>query len=246
MVSPDYHINKTKFFNEKRIRLIHIFEDEWMLKKEIVQDKIKSILGIQKEKIYARSCTIKPISAPESNSFLEGNHIQGADKAPIRYGIFYKNELVAVMTFGKLRAALGNKKENSAPNTYELSRYTGKLGFIIVGGFSKLLKYIIKKHPEIQTIITYADLRWSAINSNVYLKNGFTLDHISEPSYYYTKNFNKREYRYKFRKSNLKTLFPDIYSKDKTEAEIMNEAGYTRIYDCGNLVYKMQIKRRIL
>ena len=49
------HINKTNFFKENNIRVIHIFSDEWKFKKEIVKDKIRSILGVQKERIYARN-----------------------------------------------------------------------------------------------------------------------------------------------------------------------------------------------
>ena len=45
-----------------------------------------------------------------------------------------------------------------------------------------------------------------------------------------------------YRKSELKKLFPDIYSKDKSEFEIMDEAGYNRIWDCGNLVYEKVYK----
>ena len=38
-------------------------------------------------------------------------------------------------------------------------------------------------------------------------------------------------------KSRLKKLFPEIYSDSKTEIQITEEAGYRRIYDCGNAVF---------
>ena len=69
-------------------------------------------------------------------------------------------------------------------------------------------------------------------------KNNFNLKHISQPGYFYTKNFKTREHRFNFRKDKLKKLFPDIYAPEKTEFEIMNEAGYSRIWDCGNAVYE--------
>lgn len=166
--NSNYHIEKTKFFDNKGIRIVHIFSDEWLNKQEIVKDKIQSILGIQKEKIYARKCEIKEIPSKERNIFLEKNHIQGADKASISYGLLYKNELVAILSLSKPRIALGQKPNNNS-GLYELSRFAGKLGFTIVGGFSKLLKNILKLHPEIKKIITYADIRWTDLHNNVSL-----------------------------------------------------------------------------
>jgi len=238
LVGPNYHYDKMKFFKDQGIRLINIFEDEWMFHGDIIKDKIRSILGVQKDRIYARTCHIKEVASSEKNAFLDTNHIQGADKANISLGLYDRDDrLVAVMTFVKLRRALGHKPEDGH---YELSRFAGLMGYTIVGGFSKLLKYALKAY-EIHEITTYADLRFTAQDSNVYEKNGFVLDHISKPSYYYTKYFKTREYRYTYRKSELKKKFPDIYSDDKSEAEIMREAGYSRVYDCGNLVYKLTI-----
>ena len=140
------------------------------------------------------------------------------------------------MSFIKLRKALGR---NNKDGVYELSRFAGKLNTTIIGGFSKLLKYAINNY-DIKEIITYADLRFTRQNQNVYLKNNFVLDHISKPSYFYLdKNAKKRYYRFNVRKQVLKEKFPNIYDDKKTETQIMKEAGYYKIWDCGNLVYKM-------
>jgi hypothetical protein len=40
-----YHLNKTLACNQLGYKLIHIFEDEWMTKKELIKCKIKHILG---------------------------------------------------------------------------------------------------------------------------------------------------------------------------------------------------------
>ena len=72
----NYHLNKTIFCNQKGIHLIHIFEDEYNNKKEIVLDKIKSYANAIENKIFARKCEIKEILANERNAFLNENHIQ--------------------------------------------------------------------------------------------------------------------------------------------------------------------------
>ena len=71
-----YHITKSQLCNDKKIKLIHIFEDEWLLKKEIVKSIIlKNLNLIAPQKICARECVLKEISNEEKISFLNNNHI---------------------------------------------------------------------------------------------------------------------------------------------------------------------------
>lgn len=237
----DYHLEKTIAAEKENIHLIHIFEDEWRFKKDIVISKLKTLLNENTEKIYARKCIVKEISVKEKTEFLEKYHIQGSDKSQFQYGLFYNNELVSVMTFAKLRSALGNKKK--IDGTYELSRFASSKN--VIGGFSKLLKFVVSKHEEIKSIITYADRRWSYINKNVYKTNGFSLKQISKPSYWYYNGSLKRYHRYNFRKNVLKEKFPDLYDPNLTEHQIMDKTPYKRIWDCGNLVYEWKREEEI-
>ena len=84
-----------------------------------------------------------------------------------------------------------------------------------------------------KSIISFADIRWS--DGNMYEKLGFNLIHKSLPNYWYIEG-DARIHRFNFKKSSLKHL--PHYSDDKTEIEIMLEAGYDRIWDCGNLKYE--------
>ena len=136
------------------------------------------------------------------------------------------------MTFCKPRISLGHKKTSY---DYELSRYATSYNYRVVGGFGKLFTYF-KNNYEWKAIITYADRRWS--DGNLYEKCGFELNHVSAPNYWYTRGYPKnREHRFKYRKQKLKKLFPNLYDENKTEKQMMKEAGYYRIWDCGNLVY---------
>jgi hypothetical protein len=230
-----YHLNKTKKCSKQNIQLIHVFEDEWNNNKKLVKNKILHLLNLNDSpSIYARKCYIKEISAKIKGEFLDKYHIQGKDRSNIKLGLYSKNnnKLVAVMTFSKLRKALGQSHKK---NHWELSRYATNYNYIVPGGFSKLFKYFIRNY-DYKEIITYADRRWS--NGNVYNKSNFKLDHISEPNYWYVKSGNIRKHRFNFRKGILEDKFPNIYDDEKTEKEIMEETKYNRIWDCGNYVFK--------
>ena len=233
----NYHINKTKHFYERGIRIIHIFEDEFLKKKDIVLNKILNILNLKKEKIYARNTILKEITFKEASTFLEKTHIQGKGQpTTYNFGLEYNNELVAVMTLNKANRKSLNQQNNE--NEYELVRFSSNIN--VVGGFSKLLKYSILKIKDMQKIISFADMRFTSGNSNVYLRNGFMLENIAKPSYYYT-NGKARFNRFNYAKFKLKDL--ENYSEEKSESEILKENNLYKIYNCGNYKYYMQITR---
>lgn len=232
-----YHINKSKLANEKNIKLIHIFEDEIKLHPEIVESRISNILGLINNKIFARKCEIREVLKKDSIVFLNNNHLQGNSVDKFRYGLYYNNELVSIMTFGAKRKSLGNKNVNE--NEFELLRFCNKINITVNGGFSRLLNHFIKIYKP-KNIITFADIRWSGIKpeNTVYMKNGFNFVGISPPNYWYVNvgSFLNRYHRFQFRKD---VLVKAGYSADKTEWEIMQEKGYDRIWDCGNMKFEM-------
>ena len=117
----NYHLNKTEECEQLGIQLLHIFEDEWIYKKEIVKSIIKSKLGIVENKVFARKCVIKKIDNITCSNFLNNNHIQGNINSKVKIGLFYNNDLVSVITFGKKRIAMGNK--TNIEGEYEMYRF---------------------------------------------------------------------------------------------------------------------------
>ena len=230
-VMNNYHLNKTELCEKQGIQLLHVFEDEWIFKKEIVKSIIKSKIGIIENKIFARKTEVKKINDNKLiRDFLNDNHIQGFVGSNIKIGLFYENELVALMTFGKKRVALGNKMNNDGE--YEMLRFCNKLNIQVIGGASKLLKYFIRNYYP-KSIISFADRRYS--QGKLYEKLGFEFIENTKPSYwYFKKNEMIRYHRFNFRKD---ILVKEGYDKNKTEHEIMIEKKYYRIYDCGNMKF---------
>ena len=228
-----YHINKTEVCLKNGISLIHIFEDEWLNKKDIVFKRLRHIFKSSTNKLYARKCKIKEINTKIKDDYLNNNHIQGSDKSSIRLGAFYNGILVGVMTFSNLRKSLGYNKTDE--NFYELVRFASDN---VIGLAGKFLKYFIKKYNP-NKIISYADRRWTPnYEGSVYSVLGFNLVNATKPNYWYTKDFRTREHRFNYRKDILVSKGFDI---NKTEREIMNELGYHRIWDCGSFKFELTL-----
>lgn len=229
----NYHLDKTNICQKNNIQLLHIFEDEWMFKSDIVKSIIKSKLGVIDNKIFARKCEIKEIFDNKLvREFLNNNHIQGFVNAKIKLGLFYNNELVSLMSFEKTRKSIEKDNEES----YTLNRFCNKLNSQVIGGASKLLKHFIKSYQP-KSIVSFADRRYS--NGKLYEKLGFNKIKDNKPSYSYFKNNEFiRYHRFNFRKE---ILIKHGYDKNKTEREIMEERNFLKIFDCGNIKYLMKI-----
>ena len=232
----NYHLNKTNFCKVKNIKLIHVFQNEIVFSTNIVNSRIKNLLKLNKYKVFARKCEAREINKDLKNAFLEKYHLQGLDKSSVKLGLFYKNRLVAVMTFSKNRKALG---KNHVEGEWELSRYAAIANFSIVGGAGKLLKYF-EKNWNPKKITSYADKRWS--EGDLYKKLGFSKIRESKPNYWYFKGNGEILYhRFNFRKSELKKKL-DKFDPNMTEWENMKENGWNRIWDCGSLVFEKTIE----
>ena len=226
---PKYHLEKTIACEQIGYNLIHIFEDEWVFKKDIVKDRIKHLLGTTQNRIFARKCKIVNLKYSDAEIFLNLNHIQGAVKTSINIGLTYNGSLVSVMTFSKPRF--------SKKYQYELIRFCSRLNCSVIGAASKLFQYFIKTYDP-TTVISYADRRYST--GKLYDVLNFKRISSSNPNYFYIKPSNiRRLSRLQFQKHKLKNVLQN-YDEKLSEEKNMRNNGYYRIYDCGNLVYLWQ------
>lgn len=216
----NYHLNKTKLCEDLGIRLIHIFDIEWVNHKDILKSMIASALGIYDRKIYARNCVVKEVSSTETKQFLETNHIQGSVNSSYRLGLFYKDKLVQLITIGKSRFKTGE---------YELLRMCTKLNTQVIGGFSKLLQ-----HQPYNNLISFIDR--SKFSGKAYLQSGWSIVEYTQPSYFYFRRDVGKLNRLSAQKHKLeKLLGSSNFDASKTEIQNMIDNGFYQVYDCGNV-----------
>ena len=228
-LDKNYHLNKYLGCLDKGVRLIQVFEDEWLNNRELCQSVIRNALGFTSNKWFARNLSLHQSTYQETKEFLNTNHLQGA--VPSQKYLVLKDKdgvVVACATFSFNR--LKNDKE------WELVRYCSLTGVTVVGGLSRLCKNFLRLN-NISTLISYCNLRW--FTGKGYESSGFVFEAYTQPSYYYT-NKQLRFSRYSCSKKKLRTLIPN-FDENKTEWKNMQDAGFLRIYDCGNAVYRLTL-----
>lgn len=229
--SSRYHENKTTEALKQGIRLYHVWEDWIYHKPDIIKSMILNWIGHTPDHIGARQCSIRKVSRIEGMNFLQDNHIQGRSSYELGYGLFYKGELVSLMTFGHKRGCMGNRNEKKIRGEWELIRFCSKLYTRIPGAASKLLQHFIRIHQP-HTLYSYASRDIST--GHLYESLGFQSDQKITSSYWYINSKDlKRCHRTSFTKDRIVKMGWKKNKEGWTELEAVMEHGYFRIYDSG-------------
>ena len=109
----------------------------------------------------------------------------------------------------------------------------------MIGAAGKLLAKFRKTHSG--SIISYADRRYS--DGRVYEAIGFRRIGVSNPGYLWIKGTSYLT-RYQCQKHLLPELLGGMFDPNLSEYQNMTDCGWSRIFDCGNLIYVMDRKPR--
>jgi hypothetical protein len=211
-LSKQYHLDLSKQFRLAGQVIFQFRQDELINYPTIIKSIILNFLGIHKEKINARSCTIREISSTEASRFYRATHLMQERPSKINIGLFYKDELVSCMSFKKKEEGL------------DITRFSSKLFTSVRGGFSKILFYVIKKYDP-KFIQSFCDLRYSTGIS--YERLNFQLEKI-------TLGWKWTDHRKTFNRLQCRA---NMDSRGLTEVEYAKELKWYKIYDAGQAKY---------
>lgn len=158
--------NMSSYCYTHRIKFIHLREEIWMHKKDFVKSRLNSIFN-SNTKIHARQCVVKRIHKAEYDLFLGQTHLLNTAKSKFKYGLYKKEQLLAVMGVSGGRWMT---KDEDRRRSFEIIRFATSNNTTVVGGFSKLLKHA-ELELGVQEWMSYFDLDW--VLSNVYQRMGF-------------------------------------------------------------------------
>lgn len=212
------HHTKHSLASEIGVSLISIREDEWIVKRQLVELMLKHRLGLSLNRIYARNCVVVKVCQSRSKSFCDANHINGFRHASHTYGLDFDGKLVALMSFSTHRKY-----------QFEVIRYCVDGGTCIVGGASKLFM-AFRRDVNPHSVLSYADRRYS--QGQLYHQLGFKLCGVTGPNYGYTKDFNVYS-RQAFQKHKLASKL-NHYDPALSESANMFNNGYRRLWDAGH------------
>lgn len=236
--STSYHKMKTDMCEQQGIFLFHIFGYEWSHKSDIIKSMLSNLLERNSRRLGARSCDVREVSHIESSAFLEDNHRQGMCNSSIRLGLYYKNELVSLMTFGKMRNTIGASNRPDMRNVVELSRFCNKKYMTVSGGASKLFKYFCS-HYQWSEIRSFSDRAHT--KGNLYQKLGFEYVRQSGPGYMWVNTKSDVGYsRLNTQKQNIiKFLRDECIDLSLSETQIMEAHGYAKVCDSGTILWRI-------
>lgn len=227
-LDKNYHKNKTAIAAKYGYRCIHIFD--W----DDCDKIINTILNKTKTILYARNCEVREVQKQEAIDFIFKHHLQNYAKDSIRLGLYYNNELVSIMTFGRPRY---NKNYE-----YEIIRYCASSN--IIGGAEKLFKHF-KDLYKPSSVISYCDL--SKFTGAVYENLGFTLLRNPTPSKHWYNSKTKEHYTDALlRQQGFSRLINHKNAEEDnlvgvSNKELMIEAGFVEVYDCGQATYVINL-----
>lgn len=223
--SRDYHVKKLTACENAGVRLIQIWEDDWRLRRSVVEGMLRTRLGVSTDdRVNARNLTYKTVTCTQASIMLNENHIQGESRGTFYDGLVDSN--------GELRAVLVTLR--TGDREYVIERYCSNA--LVRGGFGKLLK-VLERRASAEgggKITTFADREIS--DGDLYLSTGFVADKVLRPDYkYLNPKTNAREHKFNYRKKRFRDDPVLKYDADLTERELAAANGLLRCWDSGKI-----------
>lgn len=232
---PEYrlrHIHKQQMCEQAGIRLMTVYESEWLKRQGAIKRLIRNAMGKMRGRLMARKCDVEIVPIIEALAFFEAYHPQGGAGWGINYGLRYNGKLVACMRF-----AFGNNDRGAnSERVWTLSRYATRLP--VSGGASRLFSAFVAEHDP-ESVKSFSDNRY--FTGGMYQKLGFVKEADIEPDYqvYHPKtgllpkpSWQRRNIPARIRDIGATEIF-DPARDTRSERQMTYLLGARRLFDCG-------------
>jgi very-short-patch-repair endonuclease len=225
----NYHWNKYDACKSLGVQLIQVWEDDWLYKRDIVEEMLRHKLGKSIKYVGARTLKISRLEVFEARAFLKSHHLQGFRGATAHYGLksTLDDKIMAVLSW------------STSERVGDVVRYSAAGN--VQGGFQRLLAYAINSSEDVYRVKSYVDNDYGT--GGVYAKAGFTLKSDKIPSYgYFKRGSRNREHRLNYSPSAIRkkaeTSSSILYHENMTERELAALNGLTRVWTSGNSLWE--------
>lgn len=215
------------------VRLITLYESEWLERSYAIRRLLRNALGKGKGKLMARKCDLRRVAHADAASFYDKYHPQGGAGTGEHYGLYWGTKLVACMrfTFGA-----NDRGAAASDRMWTLTRYATRV--TVAGGASRLFKAFLAEHNP-TAVKSFSDNRF--FDGAMYGKLGFVLEAETGPDYQVwsqkiglrpKSHYQRKNIPARLRDHGIVDSF-DPETDPRTEAEMTYMMGAGRIYDCG-------------
>lgn len=220
----EYHMRKWEKCADKGIKLITLYEDEYLRNVSLIHGYFKNIFFPCGKKIRAEDCVCRLVDKKDAVYFYAKYCVAGIPSRDIielkSYGLYYGNMLVMVASFNI-----------SQDNGYKLllDRYACCFDISVPNGLEYIIDHAINnmKYTEINEICFYYNRRF--------------------PQYTPPANFSFKESIppcFDFVRGRERKTLQQLWVKDekKEQVEILRRnQGWVKIYDCGHDLWVKEI-----
>lgn len=214
------HLEKSLAAETAGVQLIHVWEDDWTYRRPVVEKMLARKLGVsQEERLNARSLRKERITYSEASDLLNNNHIQGSARG---------SEYLALSDDSGARAVLVMKRRTETE--WELVRFGTNA--LVRGGHSRLFRWFLSEHPEVERVVTFADRGVS--DGGLYETCGFAKDGELPPDYMYVVG-DRRVHKFNYRKKRFRTDPRLKFEEGLTERELAELNRLDPIWDAGKI-----------
>lgn len=227
------HYQKYLDCKQQGIRLITLYETEWVGNNYAIRRLLRHALNKSRGKLMARKCELRKVSNAEAGAFFDRYHPQGGAGSGEHYALLWNGKIVACMRFviGANDRGMGAKTR-----TWTLGRFATRI--TISGAASRLFKAFIKDFDPSE-VKSFSDNRF--FEGGMYEQLKFVMESEVAPDYQVwspklgllpKSHYQRRVLPRRLLEHGIADTF-NPETDPRTEMEMTYLMGARRIYDCG-------------